>query len=233
MERASWRREETRRPSELAASTTPNIASPTPPATAGARARQIGDVVAADQRDRRCPEHHCGEKPATRDRRGVRAKALSHVGRYAAGNRVAHAQGREGERQRGREHEQPGPGQDRRRSRGLARRARARAAPRGRSAHPRTARPRARPRVTMQCPSMRPSSPAGATSPRSPLFRANHRQFARADGRGSGGARAGQRQRLDLGWRARLGRGHVGGPELLERARPAALAAASARARAP
>ena len=120
-ESASWKPEETRRPKTFATSTVTNIASPTVACDERARAGQVGDVVAADQRDRRRAEQDGAEEPAAGDRgRGV-AEALAHVGGDAAGHGMPHTERGEGDRERRREDEQRAPGDDRRRARRLRR----------------------------------------------------------------------------------------------------------------
>jgi hypothetical protein len=85
------------------------------------RTRQIGDVVAADQRDRRAAEEDGGHEPGARDGCGSVAERRTHVRGDTARDRVPYSERGERDRERRGEDEQGRPGEDRRRARSLHR----------------------------------------------------------------------------------------------------------------
>ena len=112
-ESASWNPDETRRPEHVGDDDDREHREADGRRNRRPGAREVGDVVAADHGHGGRAEQHRGEEPAARDRGRVFAETLAHIGRDAAGDRMAHAERGERDGERRRQDEQRGPGDDR------------------------------------------------------------------------------------------------------------------------
>ena len=117
---------------------------------ARARAGQVRDVVAADQRHRGTAEENRRHEPDAGHRRRRVAEARAHVGGHAAGYRMTDAERGERDRERRGERRAGPPTRESRPGRRPARRAPERAARPARSAHRRRGLRRVRLRVPLR-----------------------------------------------------------------------------------
>ena len=111
----SWKPDDTRSPNAFAASTVAEHAEADRRRDRRPRAGEVGDVVAADQRDRRAAAEHGRDEEAAGDRGRRVTEPLADVRGDPARDRMAHAERRERDGERRRQDEQRGPREDRRR----------------------------------------------------------------------------------------------------------------------